>query len=365
MLVLSAIARSLEAIIDSDPEHSGAGAHTALLAFYQTADLYAYATAAQGPRLNLSRRVGLMAPITSAPPLGEEHARLVAAIAVAAWRDEAMRSSPASARTNPGSRAGSPELHRHAPARRAGVAACHNRSLSVETPRMKHAAGHPRAPGPDKGLPSSIVSMRTGVHNPLFDTLSRENEQMAAPLLLQCNLGRLLVLPIRLPGVAEPQVRRGVRASRNKTPLRDRSRRTSLTGSLRSGSGDVSGASARPARRRMHGLVDGDGTEAYSTEDDMVSGADTDWESGRSPLGAARDARRGQDTVVLFVLNASGPLAPYVHSPTGTNLAAAQQMTTDEGAWRILLDQATAFIDADTVPVSLCTPLDTPVGPAS
>ena len=88
MLRIALISTQLHALVGDDiHEH---GAHTAFILCDRSGELYGYACKA-GEGTEPWPHAGLMAPPARAPPSAEERVRMLAAIAMTAWRKNAKQ----------------------------------------------------------------------------------------------------------------------------------------------------------------------------------------------------------------------------------------------------------------------------------
>lgn len=181
MLRLSAIASLLDAIVQSGGGKEEEGAHMALLTLYNTAELYAYAAR---PTLGASssRSAGLMTSDIDTPLDGEDRARILSAIAVAAWRDQMQPSAPPTSvanRATPRKQDMSPEVRTHN-ARRFHSSHRRDASTSTDTPgRMSNGAGAVRFQGNDGSGMSEVEE-----HSPALESETLGDAE-TLPLLLE------------------------------------------------------------------------------------------------------------------------------------------------------------------------------------
>ncbi|PKI82943.1 hypothetical protein MVES1_003719 [Malassezia vespertilionis] len=283
MLRLDALRTLLAALVGSDDAHS-LGAHTALLTVYQSADLFAYASALGD------------APSSALPAAsqhGEARARALAAVSIAAWREHAWRNaaplSGSTRFTQKGSVTASPEQR-----------SAHRRMGS--NPRREQLSASAR-----------------GRRDSSLDERERSDDTATLPLCIECEYGRLLVLPLHIASLVPAAYKgRETRTSRAHPSPHGPSRRTSYAGSSDNAAVRTSVAVTRSAVN-----TDESYDTALSTEDELPSGQDTDKESVVASVG--RLERRGQDTILLLTLNAAHSDA---HEP-----------------WQVLLDQALSFAE--------------------
>lgn len=191
MLRLSAIASLLDAIVQAGGGKEEEGAHTALLTLYNTAELYAYA-ARPAPGASSSRSAGLMASDIDTPLDGEDRARILSAIAVAAWRDQMQPSvppTPVANRATPRKQdLSSPEVRTHN-ARRFHSSHRRDASTSTDTPgRMPNGAGALRFHGHDGSGMSEVEK-----HSPALES-ETPGEAETLPLLLENEVSAFFLL---------------------------------------------------------------------------------------------------------------------------------------------------------------------------
>ncbi|WFC95991.1 hypothetical protein MBRA1_002647 [Malassezia brasiliensis] len=260
-----------------------------------------------------------MAYTPDTPLVGEERARVYSAIAVAAWRDHTARSGVATPTTRAAPR-GRPETP---PEGRAQVprrfASVHRQEASSgsDTPSSRPLSSSVRFQ-PSESVDAGDTEERLSVP----DT-DGSAEPETTPLLLECEYGRLLVMPVLISSLINPtESGRTRRLQRASLQRHDRSRRTSHTGSS-----DAALSRPSPAILRLMGGVTDEGTTdaGFSTEEEAPSGAETDKDSVRS------GSRRGENgTVMLLTLH------------TRDGVPSDGQQT-----WRTLQHQALCFAEAN------------------
>ena len=329
MLRIALISTQLHALVGDDiHEH---GAHTALILCDRSGELYGYACkASEGTEP--WPHAGLMAPPAHAPPSAEERARMLAAIAITAWRKNAKQVRRAT--TMP-----VPERPVPASASAAITASVRNsrtqRRLSTSRPRdasshSSHSARERRPSSERPGLPRA--SMRRALRD-MEGAVSEDQSVSGAetesescdtntPMFVECEHGRLLIVRIHAHAITEQHERcRQTRLSRRPLRSRMRSRHPSFANSTSSGPGvgDVSATHHAVANLRAQTFAEESLDMGFSTEDE------TDVDSASGPDGLKGDLLAQSLLLVL-------------HAPsTGASSA----------TWDTLVRQAVVFADAN------------------
>lgn len=302
MLRLAALVDLLGALVSPDHVWTGSGAHTAVLTLPGSAELYAYATML-GAEAPTPSRVRLMAPDAPTPLEGVEWAQSVSAVATTAWREEQ--------------------------ARKEGAKRAARRPPPSPSMRTQSSARDDPSPSPNPGARGS--TLRTGT----TDAQSLDDgSDSDAPVLIECELGRLLVLPVYVPGMSQgPEAAHPRRRRRAKTAPHSRHARHA-SGSTSTNSASGEGGTSRAAH---HGHVAGSALEGtdigeFSTEEEVASGQDTEPESARSS-----DVGGRHGPSLLLTLNS-------VILPAESG--AYEINTAPETAWHALYGQARMFSDS-------------------
>ena len=269
MPLLTFMTRHLHAIVGKDVDKPGA--HTAVLVCDDTTDVWAYATRSRHPPA--SERNDLMASILDVPLPPEEHAHRLAAVAMTAWR------------------------HRHNKLTGAGGAVSSTARFGRSPQRITDTQ-HTQDSNSNEACKSSarLSAVRPSAWNASDndDWWDSDPDDNDGPLLIECDEGRLLVYPMRLPRKAgRDECRRNQRLLRP-PPSQHGSRRPSFAHSNGSLSGET-GASKSILNQISTSVVPDDhGERACSTEED------TDRDSLRSDSVVRNDI----PVSLLLVLNA-------------------------------------------------------------
>ncbi|WFD00107.1 hypothetical protein MYAM1_002853 [Malassezia yamatoensis] len=316
MLRIAGIAAQLNAIVQSNQQQGGADC--AVLSMYQTAEMYAYAT--REPSLEPSPSKSSFMAIPTEHPLmvGEERACMYSAIAVSAWRDHVAKSGRQTPLARMGMRAkmgSSPELRSQPP----------RRFPSVQ--RTETMSASDTLTGPDSSGSHGPMSDST---EPNLDSESGKDTE-TTPLLLECEHGRLFIMPVLVSNLASSAdfgMKR--RSQRSSLARQDRSRRPS-----HAGSSDAAPNRPSPAFLRLTGGITDDATTdaGFSTEEELPSGADTDKDSVRSG-----SVLRNGDPGTVMLLSLHTPLLSDPHSP--------YDLDTNQ-VWHTLQCQAVSFAEAN------------------
>lgn len=330
MLRIALISTQLHALVGDDiHEH---GAHTAFILCDRSGELYGYACKAGGHTEPWPHE-GLMAPPTHAPPSAEERVRILAAIAISAWRKNAKQIKRAA--TMP-----LPELPVPASASASISASVRNsrtqRRLSTSRPRdasshSSHSMRERRPSSERPGQPRSIL--RRGLRD-MEGAVSEDQSVSGAetesesydtnmPMFVECEHGRLLIVRIHVHAITEQHERcRQTRLSRPPPSSRVRSRHPSFANSTNSGPGvsDLSATHNAVANLRVQTYAEESLDMGFSTEDE------TDVDSTSGPDGLKSDLMAYS---LLLVLQAPS---------TGVSSA----------TWDTLVRQAVVFADANT-----------------
>ena len=311
MIRISSISAQLEALIGDDPDENGAD--TALIVCDRSADLYGYATKIskeQEPR----PRAGLMAPETKTPPSSEEQARTLVAIAISSWREKGMKKvrrnmSATSRPSNP---------------RRRESRAARSGDHSSPDPTSKRYASI-RQSALDGTWVSSDTEDKSG------SAMDGESEHdTSAPLLVECEHGRLLIARIYVPAISEQYERHREQRMLQVPTSHIGSRRHSYANSTRSASGG--GEVSKTAQNAVTNL-----RSQFTLEDAMDPGFSTEDETDLDSMWS--DAIR-HDINMNMKMN---ELLLVLHAPSSGEHAVT---------WPTLLQQAIAFADMNPHPTS-------------
>ncbi|WFD44394.1 hypothetical protein MPSI1_003062 [Malassezia psittaci] len=316
MLRIAGIAAQLDAIVHSNEQQGGADC--AVLSMYQTAEMYAYAT--REPSLEPSTSKSSFMAIPTEHPLmvGEERACIYSAIAVSAWREhvaKAGRQTPLARMSMRGKMGSSPELRSHPQRRFPSVQRQDNMSASDTLTR------------PDSS--GSNGQLSDNAEPNLESELGKDTE--TTPLLLECEYGRLFIMPVLVSNLASSaDLGLKKRSQRSSLARQDRSRRPS-----HAGSSDAAPNRPSPVFLRLTGGITDDATTdaGFSTEEELPSGAETDKDSVRSG-----SVLRNGDPGTVMLLSLHTPLLSDSNSPYDVDT---------KQVWHTLQCQALSFAEAN------------------